>query len=47
MIPQLQALGHAQVSARGMPLKANGAERTASGWIGAADPRSEGTAVAE
>jgi gamma-glutamyltranspeptidase/glutathione hydrolase len=47
MIPQLQALGHAQVSARSMPLKANGAERTADGWTGAADPRSEGTAVAE
>ncbi|MXO60453.1 gamma-glutamyltransferase [Altererythrobacter salegens] len=47
MIPQLQALGHAQVSARGLPLKANGAIRTASGWIGAADPRSDGVAVSE
>jgi gamma-glutamyltranspeptidase/glutathione hydrolase len=47
MIPQLQALGHRQVSARRLPLKANGAERTAAGWIGAADPRSEGVAVGE
>jgi gamma-glutamyltranspeptidase/glutathione hydrolase len=47
MIPQLQALGHAQVSARGLPLKTNGAQRTAAGWAGAADPRSEGAAIRE
>ena len=47
MIPQLQALGHARVAPRAMPLKANGAQRTATGWIGAADPRSEGAVVAE
>ncbi len=47
MIPALRALGHAQVSARGLPLKINGAERTAGGWVGAADPRSEGAAVGE
>src|SRR5690606_34338267 len=47
MIPALRALGHAQVSVRGLPLKINGAERTASGWVGAADPRSEGAAVGE
>ena len=47
MIPELQALGHAQVSARGLPLKTNAALRTAAGWIGAADPRSEGAAVSE
>ena len=47
LIPQLQALGHAQVSARGLPLKANAALRTPAGWVGAADPRSDGTAVRE
>ena len=47
MIPQLQALGHAQVSARGLPLKINGAQQTPAGWVGAADPRSEGAAVKE
>ena len=47
LIPQLQALGHAQVSARGLPLKANAALRTPAGWVGAADPRSDGTAVSE
>jgi gamma-glutamyltranspeptidase/glutathione hydrolase len=45
MIPALQALGHAQIGARGLPLKANGAQRTAAGWVGAADARSEGTWV--
>lgn len=47
MVPQLRALGHAQVSARALPLKANAAQLTASGWIGAADPRSEGRAATE
>ena len=47
MIPQLRALGHDQVGARGLPLKTNGAQRTAAGWVGAADPRSEGAAVRE
>ena len=47
MIPRLQALGHTQVAARGLPLKTNGAQRTAAGWAGAADPRSEGLAVGE
>ena len=44
---ELQALGHAQIGARGLPLKTNGAQRTAAGWVGAADPRSEGVAVRE
>lgn len=47
MIPQLEALGHAQVATRALPLKANGAQRTAAGWTGAADPRSEGVAIGE
>jgi len=47
MIPQLQALGHAQVSARGLPLKTNAAMQTATGWVGAADPRSEGAVARE
>jgi gamma-glutamyltranspeptidase/glutathione hydrolase len=47
LTPQLQALGHAQVTTRGLPLKTNGAQRTATGWVGAADPRSEGAAVRE
>ena len=47
MIPLLQALGHAQVSARALPLKANAAVHTATGWVGAADPRSEGAVARE
>ena len=47
MSPQLQALGHAQITARRLPLKANGAQRTDTGRVGAADPRSEGAAVSE
>ena len=37
----LRALGH-EVAPRDLPLKANAAMRTDAGWIGAADPRSEG-----
>jgi gamma-glutamyltranspeptidase/glutathione hydrolase len=47
IVPQLRALGHAQVAARALPLKTNGAQHTAAGWVGAADPRSEGAAVGE
>ncbi len=47
LVPQLQALGHTQITARGLPLKTNGAQRTADGWVGAADPRSEGLALVE
>ena len=32
---------------RGLPLKTNGAQLTSAGWVGAADPRSEGAAVRE
>jgi gamma-glutamyltranspeptidase/glutathione hydrolase len=45
MIPALTALGHARVIAVPLRLKANAIERTATGWRGAADPRSEGTSV--
>jgi len=47
MIPALHALGHASIVAREMPLKANAVERGERGWIGAADPRSEGASVSE
>ncbi|WP_126173275.1 gamma-glutamyltransferase [Altericroceibacterium xinjiangense] len=47
MIPALKAMGHAEIVTRPLPLKANGAQRTAQGWVGAADPRSEGAAVRE
>jgi len=47
MIPALQALGHAQVAPRRLPLKTNGAMRTDAGWVGAADPRSEGAVAGE
>jgi gamma-glutamyltranspeptidase/glutathione hydrolase len=47
LIPDLQALGHTQIVPRGLPLKTNAAQRTAQGWVGAADPRSEGAAVTE
>lgn len=40
----LEALGHT-VTARGLPLKANAVEYRDGRWSGAADPRSEGTAL--
>jgi gamma-glutamyltranspeptidase/glutathione hydrolase len=46
MIPALQQLGHAQVLARSPSFKANAIERVGDRWRGAADPRSEGAAVA-
>ena len=46
MKPALEALGH-KVMVGKLGLKANAAERTASGWVGAADPRSVGTALSE
>jgi gamma-glutamyltranspeptidase/glutathione hydrolase len=41
MAPALQALGHT-TQVVPLPLKANAAMRTPAGWVGAADPRSEG-----
>jgi gamma-glutamyltranspeptidase / glutathione hydrolase len=45
--PALRALGHAQVVARALPLKANAVEVRAGALFGAADPRSEGRGVSE
>jgi gamma-glutamyltranspeptidase/glutathione hydrolase len=42
----LEKLGH-QVVISSLGLKANAAERTATGWVGAADPRSVGTALSD
>jgi gamma-glutamyltranspeptidase/glutathione hydrolase len=48
MIPQLQALGHANVKM--LPpgtFKANAVEWLHGGWVGGADPRSEGAVASE
>ena len=42
----IEALGH-KVSVAKLGLKANAAERTPRGWVGAADPRSVGVALTE
>ena len=42
----LEKLGH-HVTIAHLGLKANAAERTPRGWVGAADPRSVGTALSE
>ncbi len=47
MVDDLQALGHANVMARSLPLKTNAAQWTPDGWIGAADPRSEGASISQ
>jgi gamma-glutamyltranspeptidase/glutathione hydrolase len=47
MIPALRALGHAEVTPRDMPLKANAIEVAEGHLRGAADPRSEGRAFSE
>ncbi|OYU14213.1 MAG: gamma-glutamyltransferase [Alphaproteobacteria bacterium PA4] len=44
MVPALEKLGH-RTALYPLPLKANGLERTATGWRGGADPRSEGVAL--
>lgn len=46
MVPALVALGHRRVIAREASFKANAIERVGDRWRGAADPRSEGAAVA-
>lgn len=47
MIPALTALGHAGVTVRDMPLKANAVEVVDGRLRGAVDPRSEGAAAGE
>ncbi|MEN9718082.1 MAG: gamma-glutamyltransferase [Pseudomonadota bacterium] len=47
LAPQLKALGHGDVIPRSLPLKANAIEVVAGRLNGAADPRSEGRAIAE
>ena len=46
MKPAIEALDH-KVSVAKLGLKANAAERTSTGWVGAADPRSVGVALTE
>lgn len=46
MIPALAAMGH-KVAAGEPPFKGNAIERVGGRWVGAADPRSEGVALAE
>jgi gamma-glutamyltranspeptidase/glutathione hydrolase len=46
MAPQLQAMGH-QITIVPAGYKANAMERVNGRWVGAADPRSEGTWVAQ
>ena len=46
MKPALEKLGH-RVTIGKLGLKANAVERTPRGWVGAADPRSVGTALSE
>ncbi len=48
MIPAFRALGHSKIDFREPgSFKANAIERVNGRWVGAADPRSEGTAVGE
>jgi gamma-glutamyltranspeptidase/glutathione hydrolase len=47
MIPALLALGHANVTPRALPLKANAIAVSSRVPAGAADPRSEGKAISE
>ena len=47
MTDALTALGHKNIRERRLPLKGNVAMRTTDGWVGAADPRSEGNAATQ
>jgi gamma-glutamyltranspeptidase / glutathione hydrolase len=46
MADTLAGFGHT-VLASDLPSKVNGAQLTATGWVGASDPRSEGTAITQ
>ncbi len=46
MAPGFRALGHADVAPASLPLKGNAVARDGALWRGAADPRSEGAAIA-
>ncbi len=47
MIPALKALGHKQITTRFLPVKTNAISLSGRTVTGAADPRSEGRAIAE
>ena len=48
MIPAFRTLGHSKIDFRDPgSFKANAIEWANGRWVGAADPRSEGTAVGE
>lgn len=47
LVPALSALGHPEVRAAGLPLKANAVEAIEGALSGGADPRSEGTVILE
>jgi gamma-glutamyltranspeptidase/glutathione hydrolase len=47
MVPAFRALGHSKVEPRDPSFKANAIEWRGGRWLGAADPRSEGRAVAQ
>ena len=45
--PASAGITHANGVARYLPIRGNGIERGPNGWMGAADPRSDGGAIAE
>ena len=47
LVPELKALGHTEVTARPLPLKAHAVEVVDGKLQGGSDPRSEGRAVSE
>ena len=47
LVPALIGLGHTDIKAGSMPLKANAVEIVAGRLVGGADPRSEGASASE